>query len=475
MALQLLVNGVDLTNQIKFPSLRKSENLTKSPDDLSFVIVGLSGKTIPSLGDEVELFENTTKIFGGILTEVSESTEGAVVTHAFKCKDYSQTFDRQLVVKSYENMSITDIVKDIVDEFTDGEFTYTNVDTGLPIIETVKFNYEQPSRCLEKLANLINYDWFIDYNKDVHFFKASNNPAPFNLTETGNNHIWNSLQFNRNIIELKNYIIVRGGEYKSTISEANTPDVYEANGTDRVFYQIYRYANVGVTVDGIPQTIGIDNITDPNTVDVLYNFQEKAVKFRENNKPVNGAEVKIFGDAYIPLIAKVRDQVSIGAYGRYDYVIIDKNITSIDEARLRGKAELLKWQNGSYEASFKTRQTGLRTGQYIIVDSPFWGVSNQPFKITRINGTAYSPDAMEYDVHIAISGEVSFVDIMLMLLGKDKLNVSIAQDEVLQALELLSDEFAITDSEPTITTDSPPYTWGVGGSNDGKWGFSTWS
>lgn len=475
MALQLLVNSVDLTEQIRFPSLTKRENLTKAPDELNFEIWETPSKTIPVLGDEVELYDGMTKIFGGIITEQNSNLEGgAIISRVYGCKDYTQTLDRQLVVRSYENESITDIITDIIGDFTTG-FTTTNVEAGLPVIGSVRFNYEQPSKCLEKLANLINYDWYVDYDKDVHFFKAEANPAPFNLSETDDYFIYDSLNFSKNIYELKNEVIVRGGEYKTTILEADAVDKYNADGDQRVFNMLYRYDNIKIRVDGGSLlTVGIDNIDDPTTVDVLYNFQEKAIKFRENNKPNANKLVTIFGDAYIPLIVRVSDAVSIDAYGKYEHVIIDKTITSVDEAKLRGKAELARWQDGAFEASFTTRTSGLKTGQYIEIKLPSWGVADQQFKITQITGRAYTPEAMEYQVKVAISGEVSFVDIMVMLLGKDKINVTISPDEVLLVFNVLNEDFTIIGSY-NLSTKTAPYTWGTTGVNDLVYDFGTWN
>lgn len=474
MALVLKINTTDRSSWVDWKSLTKDEGLTKEPDVLAFNLKYTPAKTVPSVSDTIELLEDAVRIFyGTIISRNSIIVGGVLKGYKFKCKDLVQTFDQTLVSKAYNDESITDIVTDIVSTFTTG-FTTVNVTAALPTIDSVRFNYEQPSKCLQKLADLIGFDWYIDYTGDVHFFDVSSNPAPFDVTDSNGKIISDSLNFDQNITELKNSIVIRGGEYLTPFTAVNTPDLYEAEGDQRVFSQIYRYSNVAVTVAGVSKTVGIDNITDPTTVDVLYNYTEKAIKFPEASKPTAGQIVKVYGDAHIPLIAKVRDQVSIDNYGEYQGVIVDKTIESINEAHTKGVAELTKWADGSYGGSFRTTQTGLKTGQYIKITSTQFGVDAY-FKINRITARALSATQLEYTVKFLASGELTFTDIMVGLLGKDRQNIEVSDSEVVQRLELFTETVTIAEGAPTPTKTSPPYKWGTGSSNDLVWGFGTWA
>lgn len=475
MALVLKINSTDRSSWIDWKSLQKTEGLTKEPDILSFDIVKTPTKSIPTFGDTVELLEDAVKIFSGTITERTEKVQGGITLgYSYKCKDPTHKFDKLLVVKSYQNQTAQEIIEDIVDTFTDGTFTYTNIEAGTPTLGTVKFNYEQPSKAIQKIANLIGYDWYIDYDNDVHFFSEGSSSAPFEINDTEGNLEWRTLNFDRNIIELKNSIIIRGGEYSSTISEANAVDKYIADGTQRVFVNIYRYKNIQVKVNNTAKTVGIDNIDDPDAYDCLYNYQEKAVKFRENNKPSASQEIEIFGDAQIPLIAKVKDSISVSTYGEFQHVEIDKTITSVSEAKQKARALLDKWTEGSWDGSFTTTQTGLRTGMQIRINSTIFGI-DKLFKITRIMGRTRTGNSMEYNVQFIASGETTFTDIMVGLLGKDRQNIDIADDEVLQRLELFTETLSISDSLGTPITTTGPYTWGTSGASDLNWSFGTWS
>jgi hypothetical protein len=189
---------------------------------------------------------------------------------------------------------------------------------------------------------------------------------------------------------------------------------------------------------------------------------------------VAGDDVVIYGDAYIPVIAQARDGDSILAYGEYQTVVIDKNITSIQEAQLRARIELIKYSEGAYEATFRTKQTGLRVGQRITVTLSTNRSVSRTLKINRIVGKADSSGTLEYTIYVVSSGQVTLHDIFIELLERDKQNIVIASNEVIQALELLFETLSVTDSAPVVTTDSPPYHWATG-VNEGKWALSTWT
>ncbi len=467
------IGGTLISEFVDWHSFEKVEGLTKEPDTLSFQMKEIDPTVIPNLGDEVNVQKDGETIFGGIIVETSAVIIGGIlIGHKIDCKDFMHTFDRQLVIKSYENQTVRDIILDIVANFTTG-FTTNNVPTDTPTVSSIRFNYEAPTKAIQKLVDLVNWDWYIDYEKDVNLLSVGEDTAPFEVNDTNGKINWPSLEINRNILDLRNSVIIRGGEFDSAISEANAVDNYEADGVRRSFNLALKYSNISVKLNGAAQTVGIDNITDPTTVDVLYNFTEKTLKWPETSKPSAGDDIVVFGDAKIPLIAKVRDQISINTYGEYQDVKIDKTIISVNQAESVGKSTLIDWADGLYEVRFTTNTDGLRTGQVIRINSVLRGI-DKSLKINRIVVRTRSNDSFEYDVFCIASGETTFIDIMVGLLGQDKINVDINSDEVLQRLETFLEQLDIVESVTPIK-QIPPYTWGPGGSNDFEWNFATWS
>jgi hypothetical protein len=472
MSLQLKINSVDVSLQVSWESLAKVEGLTKEPDTLAFSINKTPTKTIPDLGAIVELYEDSVKIFAGAIVGRKDVIVGGILEgYEFDCKDYTDQLDSMLVVRRYENQTARDILLDIIAQFATG-FTTTNVAASTPDVASIKFNYEPVSKAIQKLADLIGWDWYVDYDKDIHFFAEESLSAPFNLDDTSGNFEWGSLELSGSILELRNSIFIRGGEYLSTIAEADAADKGIADGTQRVILMGYRYQNIQIKVGGVAKTVGIDPIDDPTAFDCLYNFNEKALKFRDDNKPAASASYTIFGNAYIPLIVHIQDQGSIGSYGERQHVEFQKDITSIDEAITFGRSQLRQWNAGAQEAKFKTKVTGLKTGMSIRVTSVIRGI-DKTFKINKIDGKARGNDHMIYEISLLASGQVTFTDMMEGLLSADRKNVEIADNEILQRLMEFNESISISDTA-SASKRSGPYKWGAD-ANALVWDLSTWS
>ncbi len=465
--LTLKINGTDRGTSIDWTTLTYTEVLTKEVDTLSFSVKKSGSKYVPTLGEQVELWQDSIKLFGGVVVEKDEKMLGGIlIGYNITCKDWSYYLDGKLVAKNYANQTADEIFLDIISTYTSG-FTVVNVKANAPLVTSIQFNYEQVTQSLIKLAQLVGWDWYVDPSMDLHFFDQETYTAPFQLDDTSGAFEWGSLEINQSVVDLRNSIFVRGGNYKKTIAEGSALDVYKANGTDGVFPLAYQYDNVQVKLDGVAQTVGIDNIDSPGSVQVLYNFNQKFVRF--TTTPTSGQIVKVYGDAYIPIIAQVRDQTSIATYGEFQEVIIDKSISSVAEAQSRAASELSLYSQNTYEANFKTTQTGLKSGQMITLNSTIRDMHRQ-FKINRITGKARGSDHMEYSAQMISSGEITFVDIMLALIGKTGGDPVIASGEVLERLEVFPEAVGVADAVGTPTATTGPYLWG-----SFNWGFATWS
>lgn len=235
--IKLTCNGVDKTDQVEWSSVEKNEVLTKEPDTLRFRIKNYDAKVWkPVLDDDIKLYDTdgTTVIFGGVVIDIRDSTNSLLRYVDVLCKDYTHTLDRKLVSVSYANVSAASVISSIITDFTTG-FTTTNV-IAPTIVNKVVFNYLTVSKALTKLAETLgNYDWYVDYNKDINFFENGTRYAPFNLDDTSGNHVWNSLEVKQNTSQLRNKIIIRGGD---AIGTAFT-DYKIADGIQNTFFVGY--------------------------------------------------------------------------------------------------------------------------------------------------------------------------------------------------------------------------------------------
>jgi len=522
--------------------------LSKSPSSLSFDMDGIKSP-LPTTGQTVMLSEDGTDIFKGTIIERSDSVIGGqmIQSYSFACLDGFYEMDRRLVIKSYNDTNAVAIIQDIVDNFMTG-FTLDAPATA-PSVNTARFNYEQPSRCITKIANGIGWDWYVDAANVIRFFPVSELVAPIDITDDGDTLEYRSLTFDQSVTELRNRIYVRGGRYSDAISEGDAVDLYEANGIDQTFPLVYRYSNVQITVNEVAQSVGVDFInqmidteaslatgaaTSANTnqlidtgatfvtdgvsvgdqvsnttdatfaiivsvdsettltlnrdifelgtesynvrerlLDCLYNFQEKLVRFPEGTLLSNDV-VRVFGDAQIPLIVQAEDSDSIAAYGEREAIEIDKTINSIEEAEILAFARLDQWKNGSKDGSFQTREKGLIVGQVISIDSTKFGVT-ETYKINKISGGMNGSDEFVYKVDFLKSGQTTFTDIVIGLIGKSREEIEISPNEVIQRFRKVEDAFSMSDEIVSITKTSGPYGYGpVTTLTEARYNFATY-
>lgn len=469
MSLTLNVNGTDKTNQIKWKSLKKRSVLTRQPDTLTFSLLNYPTKTWrPAISDVVTLYDGATLIFAGTVIETGDSLMGGLLKDFIvTCKDYTHLLDRNLVSKNYAGMTGTAIVTDIISTFcSGGGFTVANV--AVPyVVSAVTFNYLTPSQCFQKICEMIpGYDWYVDYNKDIHFFLQGSRTAPFSLSDTSANFIYESLEIDQDTTQLRNFVTIRGGD---TIGTA-VDNLQVADGKQRVFFVGYNlntflaYKALAASPTSFSAlTVGADGIDDPTTVDVLYNPNQGLMTFPDASKPAVGDVVKYTGVPVFPLITQQQDPVSVSAYGTYQYLIIDKTITTRLAANQRAQAELLQYGNPISRVMFQTETSGLISGQVITIICPLRGVSGS-YKISKVEMKLKTPSPSTskflFTIEAVSTLKINLVDILNKLLVKNPADqIQIGSNEVVD--RIFSSFETITIGESLVVGTSHHITEGL--------------
>ena len=399
-----------ITKLIEKGSFTKEENLTSQVDTCKFVYKKYGSRSyIPIIGEVIEVLDGATKIFAGVISKVSKAVMGShTAVYTVEIKDYTHLLDRQLVPTDYTDRSPEYIINDILTNYTDGNFTQNNVAVTGIIIEYLKFDYVLVSKALEELAKLTGYDWYVDYDKDIHFFsKADGETSPWNITDTNQKVIDNSLRISISDSQMRNTIYVRGGEY---VGSSRSDKVGEGDGTTKSFKMPYRYdTEPTVTVNAVAQTVGIDFIDDEDAYDCLWNYQEKVIKFK--TAPVAG-DVVVTGDPMIAVLIKAQDNASVEANGTFEYRIVDKKIKTKDAARRRASAEMTDYAASLEEASFTTYTTGLKAGMRLNITSNVLN-ENQSFIITKIRTNILDEGSnFKYQVKLVTQRTMGIIDFL---------------------------------------------------------------
>jgi hypothetical protein len=454
MNIQIQLNGVDITKQVLFTTFKISDSINSRSNQCNF-----NSYTRFEVGGEIVVMDGLNKIFAGVVVQVTNSIDYLRNNYAVTCKDYSIYLERKLVTERYTDKTVNEIITDLIATYAD-DFTMANVDC-VRTIKSVTFNQLTIVDAIQRLAEQVNYSWYVDYNKDIHFFARSMEVAPFNLTETSKNFLANSLSITEDFSQLRNNIFVVGGETETEVRS----EPYVADGNQKQFPLAYKYSvKPAVTVNGDAVTVGIDGIDLETDFDCFWSYGQKYIRFKDSTYPYINDAIVITGIPLFPILVKVPSSISIRKYGYYEYKIIDKNIKTRSDAVARGRVELEAYSNPIKEGNFKTYNFGLKSGQTITVSV---GDITGTFTIQSVRLNMRTPYDGEYVVAISSLRTIGIITFLQKLLRDDE---QVDENTTLLKLIGLTDALGMTDTLtfPSNLT-SPPYVY-----DTAVCGFSTW-
>lgn len=459
-------NAVDITAQVKTDSVSIIDAINSERDNLSFIVEKLPSDTfVPLLNTDVIVTLDGTRIFGGkLINYKSQVVEPPTLEYSIECSDYTHNADRSLITERYINQTAEDIIADLFTTYLP-DFTYTNV-VAPQLIARVSFNRLTMSQALDKLAKLGNFSWYIDYFKDLHFFAQSGEIAPISLTDTSDNYIPTSLIVRKDISQLRNKIVVEGGE----VPTAARTTTWVGNGTQKEYPTNFKFAEKPtVTVNGVAQTVGVEFL-DTAGFNCYWSYQQKYVRFE--TAPPSTHPVAMTGQPLVPIVAKVPLPTSIATYGQYEFPITDLSIKSQELAVERAIAELEAWADANAEAEFATYTAGLRSGQTININSALHGI-NEDFVIQRVEFTPYPNGSEQAGVWRATLQSTATLT-LIKLLQKLLLDEKLEDDELQTLLTYLefNENATAGDTIDSITAKTEPYNWDDTGVD---WGYFKWA
>lgn len=452
------INDIDRTADIISKSIKIDDSINDKVNTCRLRLINLSGNGIPVTDQEIVItLDNGDKLFAGYITRVnilSRNQEGGV-TVDLECVDYTRLLDSNLVHKTYESMTDKAIIEDIIATKCPGfGITTANVIEGVTI-DQISFNYIQPSQAIRRLAELSGRNWYIDYDKDVHYFPLETEAAPFNI-DSSSDEYWD-LNINKDASQLKNRVYVRGG---TKLSEFTTYSEV-GDGEKRKIVLPEKPHDVTVEIDRgagfVEETVGIKNV-DTSGYDWYLNFQEKYIEQDSSETVLDSNDVfKITYKYDIPILVAVEDTASILANGQKEFAIFDKSITTTQAARDRASAELTDYANSLIEGSFKTYETGFVSGQYININLSDFNI-NDDYIIQRVTAESDGAGNYMYEIGIASAKTLGIIRFLVGLLESNKNLIELDDDEVVDELLQLSDNL-ISDSliDSLVSDSAGPY------------------
>lgn len=381
MAIVVEVNGIEVNTQ----QLAIDNVINSQPDTAIFWMP--EPDNIPIPGHSISIFRSETPatiLFGGLVVSTRQvrlavSADSSLRTFNFfvRCQDFQRLLDRLLVVRTYEFKTCREIIANIVISFTDPAlgFTIDNVQDG-PVVESINFSYVRVSEAIRQLANLANYNWYVDHNKDIHFFQLESELAPFNIDETAVTSLVDNFQITPNYDQIANSVFVRGGFFFNDIQITQN---IAADGLKRIYTVNITpdSTNFTLTVGGIGRVLGIKNIDpDDGSKDWFVDTSEKNIEAAAaETTPTDGTVLSFSYNPAIPIIVKHKDEAKAtllggleGGSGEYQTIVYDFTITSQEEARERAKTESLQRSDPDISGSFTTVEHGWKAGDFFIIN-----------------------------------------------------------------------------------------------------------
>ena len=216
------IDSVDKSDIINFNSLEVRENLYSEANECYFVCEKYGSRSyVPAGGQEIGVWDRGIKIFGGKIINVKTTIRGKTLVYEVECKDWVDTLDGELATETYENMTVNAIIADLKANYATA-FDITNV-ACTTVIEKIDFAAMPVSKCLDKLAKLTGYRWYVDSEKKIYFFVDGTLQSLFDLTDTNGNFISQSLKIEEDFSQIKNRVNVQGGSVANVqVSDATS-------------------------------------------------------------------------------------------------------------------------------------------------------------------------------------------------------------------------------------------------------------
>jgi len=416
MGITVKIAGVDRTQYVDARSLSIIDELTSRVNSASFIFICNDIALAPIAGEAVLIEEDAVKLFSGrILTKEEDFLPPNLLKYQIECIDNTRDLDKKLVIESYLDTLAGNIIKDIISKYTSG-FTTTNVADG-PTITRIAFDYIQVSEAITKLAEACGYEWYIDYDKDIHFFFKTDFPAPFQLDD--NQEHYKELIINTDTSQLRNRVYVKSSKYEIL----DFTELFVGDGSTVTWtckYQANPLPHPSATLNGVVKTVGWDGVDNPDDYDFMINATTKVLSLGTyTSTPADGDEIVITYGADVPIIIRWDDQDSIdaviaieGGDGIFEHCITDNNIDTKEWAIDVAKADLLQNANPVIEGNFITNRSDIRSGQIITVSSTKRNISQsflvQKVELVRVDTVSEEVPGAEVPFKPAVEAEIGF-------------------------------------------------------------------
>jgi hypothetical protein len=234
--LTITVGGSDITAYVDVRSLSIEEVATGGlVATCRFSVRDHSGTVTIDEKDTVEIDDDGTTIFAGEVVECTDGQEGISKTWHVVCQDNNILLDETVVESESYEATVSDAF--ILGDATYGLFpqyrsdidasTYVStIDASMEAVEFVGMTLRE---CLDDLCRRTGGRYYVDYDKNLHYFATENNPAGFSLSTSPNGTTsfgFGGFKRVRSAARLANKVFVLGQEVSNWIADNDSIALY---------------------------------------------------------------------------------------------------------------------------------------------------------------------------------------------------------------------------------------------------------
>jgi len=340
------------------------------------------------LNQEVKIYADkdvpaTTLIFTGLIEDKMFDGDGLSEKLTLRGRDFGLAIQNTFVQpRIFKDQEVSKIVKDIMEQNISAQLiSVNNVNTTSTTLDKITFSNMSVFEVLKQLAELSEFIFYIDEDKDLHF--EEKDAIVSGITFDNTNTIRGS--FNKTDREVFNKVTVYGDKILTGEEE-----YFKVAGS--VYNLNYKPENTSMflsgTTDVIYQPGGIFGLTDPSIQlgKYLVDFQGQRIIFTSGTKagdniPATGSIVARY-DRNLSIIKIKANITSQLAYGLKETIVIDQRIKDPDEAAIKASTILNNSKGAETEGNILVKGIiDITPGNTAIANFPFQGVNNDVFTI----------------------------------------------------------------------------------------------
>ena len=349
-------------------------------------------------GEECYFYDsNFNLLYAGILADYQdEELIQNKLYYYCRIEDFSSLANRTKAKIVYENKSIDYIVNDLLNRYlasaTDSDYNLGvsagTIESGLPTLNYVTFNYLSISECLNRLCQFGNYIWNIDKNKQLNFYSIGyvSNTTPFNSNSTK----YNNFKRRRSMANYRNYQIAKGSPYIGDIRVNETPSPYP-DGNIKTYTTKFPIAetpsiqvsnNSGTTWND--KTAGVLGYDSESDFDFFWTYNSQ--QFSQNDSGTaldygSGDRIRISYKPLIPLLVIYKNTTEITNRGMYEHFVENKLLQNKYDALTYARSLIEKYAEISDTITFDLYEHTYNVMEQVTLTDSLRGISEETFLV----------------------------------------------------------------------------------------------